>query len=57
MTEGAMASRRDLLDTFWERMPWDGIHSYSDMVERLLGYLTDEQIAEVVASMGDGAEA
>jgi hypothetical protein len=51
-----MASRRDLLDTFWERMPWDGIHSYSDMVERLLGYLTDEQIAEVVASMGDGAE-
>lgn len=45
-------SRQELIDEFWSKMPTaDGIHGYSNMVERLLGYLTVEQIAEVVASL------
>jgi hypothetical protein len=45
-------SRNRLLDRFWEHLSGD-LSDYSDMIERLLGYLTTEQIAEIVNSMDE----
>ena len=46
------ATRTRLTSGFWQLLE-PSLHSYSDMIERLLGYLDESELSELVTEMRD----